>query len=54
MGVTGTRRRQSLEAEPLQVTGAADIPWIGNDEASTLMQRAECTAFIGDSHDRNP
>ena len=47
MRKAGTGGRQRLEAEPLQIAGAADVPRIGNDEAAGFMQAAEDTAFIG-------
>jgi hypothetical protein len=51
-GGAGARRRQCLEAQRGEIFGAADIPRIGNDEASAFVQAAEFTAFIGDGgHD---
>src|SRR5258705_2183520 len=43
----GTRRRQGLEAQVLEVSGGTDVPWIGNDEAAVCVQRAECPAAGG-------
>ena len=40
-GGAGARRRQRLEAEMLEIAGAADVPWIGDDEAAGLMQAAK-------------
>ena len=40
-GEPGARRREGLEAEHLEVPGAADVPRIGDDEAAGLVQRAE-------------
>jgi hypothetical protein len=51
MGIARTRGRQRLEAEALHVACAADIPGIGNDEATALMQRAERAAFVSNTHD---
>src|SRR5665811_360823 len=47
MGVAQAGGRQRLEAEPLQIAGAADVPRIGDDEASGIMQAAEDVAFFG-------
>ena len=46
-------RGQRLEAETLQVTCGADVPRIGDDEASGLVELAIDGAFFGDGgHDR--
>src|SRR5262245_4932629 len=52
MCVTGTGRGQSLETKSLEVAGTADVPWVGDDKAATLMQRTEGAAFVGGAHDR--
>src|SRR6185437_10135125 len=57
MRVAGRGRRQRLEAEALQIAGAADIPWVGNDETPALVQFAECLALVGRGragHGRSP
>jgi hypothetical protein len=46
MGETRTGRRQRFEAEFLEVTRAADIPRIGNDEASGLVKLPKDFAFV--------
>jgi len=40
---------QRLEADTLQIAGAANIPWIGNYEAAALVQAMKGAAFIGDA-----
>jgi hypothetical protein len=51
MGVAGTGRCQCLETESLQVARASDIPRIWNDETAALVQRTECAAFFGGTHE---
>src|SRR5215510_8439384 len=48
-GKAGAGRGERLEAERLQVTRAANVPGIGNDEAAALMQLAEGLALVGDA-----
>jgi len=50
---TGGRKR--LESQMLQRQRAADVPWVGNREATGLMHLPECCAFVlsCDRHDRS-
>src|SRR5262245_16751804 len=51
-GEARARARQRLEAEMLQVTRGTDVPRVGDDEASALMELAECCALFGEAgHD---
>src|SRR2546428_10234732 len=51
-GKSRAGRSQRLEAEMLQVARAADVPWVGNDEASRGVELAKRSAFFGDGgHD---
>ena len=52
MGVAGAGRRQRFEAETLQITRGADIPWVGNDEATRFVQLAERLALFGSRRTR--
>ena len=45
---TRAGRGERLEAQMLQVARGADVPWIGNDEASGRMQLAKRGALFGD------
>ena len=47
-GKTRAGRGESLEVQMLQVARGADVPWIGNDEASGRMQLAKRGALFGD------
>src|ERR1041385_1434247 len=42
---TGARRRKRLESKRLKIAGASQVPGIGNDEASGLVQLAQCGAL---------
>jgi hypothetical protein len=57
MGVARAGGRQRLEAEPLQIAGAADVPRIGDDETAGIMQASEDIAFFGRrrvGHEKTP
>src|ERR1043166_5809801 len=40
---------ERLEAEALKITRGADVPRIGNDETSGLVELAKGAAFVGDA-----
>src|SRR5262249_38094948 len=46
-GKPRARRGERLEAETLQITGAAGVERIGNDEAALLVKLAKRAAFFG-------
>ena len=45
---TRAGRSERLEAQVLQVARRADVPWVGNDEASGRVQLAKRGALFGD------
>src|SRR5262249_11168036 len=51
MGVSGAGRGQGFESKSLQIAGAADIPWVWDNEAAALVQRSKAVAFFGDAHE---
>src|SRR5216683_6541555 len=46
---SGAGGGERLEAEALQVACASHVPWIGNDEATRLVQFVKCAALIGNA-----
>src|ERR1700681_2282936 len=48
-GKSGAGGGECLEAEPLQVACAADVPGVGNDEASGLVQSVKRAALVGNA-----
>jgi hypothetical protein len=45
--MAATRRGDGLESDVLQEARAANVPWIRQDEASTLMQATEGRTAFG-------
>src|ERR1700676_3566818 len=48
-GKSGAGGGERLEAEPLQIARAADVPGVGNDEASGLVQSVKRAALVGNA-----
>src|SRR6266481_9425458 len=46
---SGAGGGERLEAETLQVACASHVPWVGNDEASCLVQFVKCAALVGNA-----
>src|ERR1700693_2272494 len=46
---SGAGGGERLEAEALQIACASHVPWIGNDEASCLVQFVKGAALVGDA-----
>src|SRR5258708_27135208 len=46
---SGAGGGERLEAEALQVACASHVPWVGNDEASCLVQFVKCATLVGNA-----